>query len=737
MSAAPEYEAALITLESTATETTDTRSPLLHQSTLNEHQPLLPGASVVRTGKQHKKRHHHHNSIASKTLQQTEDDFAKLLTDVPNRKLSLPAACDNSSASEVPADNRCRSSSVSSSHFRRTFLEVVSSPTLIHQQPTRSLSNNNIRSSTSSTPQLSMNEAADEKVNGIIHTERRSVPETKAECRVETTRNWGLPSLSINRESSPKINSQQDKVKGCVSINGNRPNTIIQDQCPDDSPKQMAQSQSGTAGPRPLSLGRDEDHVPTSLLGTSIPTQFQVHNPSIAPSLLAMSVVSSDITLPSTVTHVPGFHRSICVENVQQPQCASSIPSSSTQPISIDSPTVVPSDNQVRPIHPSTIPQSSELHQPTETSSVNHSGESVTPSTTVPVYNHQSLSSILPSPFSNQAVARMQHLSNRTKGKQRVGARISGRDLVSGTWGQISALGLRRTSSVCSEPSLNTGRKHRYEFLLMQHSKNKLARMLVGESQRKNVQTTLGSQQIPTMAKSVIAPDKTSGSNSNQDLLDDNRNPSLETQSKQSSQPNQQTTEIRSLLNPSGRTPIRDLQLRLTTTMKSSPALNSASTKLESSVSTMVSNKTNPPQQRSMHRSVSCGPGAIAGSEKNATPVLRKNYSISPITLYLFQCDCLLNALLTHVTPSLKEKESKRQTFNALSQCLNAWHGSQIRLHLSGSTAYDVDATSSDLDIVITTKEADHLKVLQGLRDEIEMMKRRCSIDPSMKWPLE
>lgn len=94
---------------------------------------------------------------------------------------------------------------------------------------------------------------------------------------------------------------------------------------------------------------------------------------------------------------------------------------------------------------------------------------------------------------------------------------------------------------------------------------------------------------------------------------------------------------------------------------------------------------------------------------------------------YLLQSDFVLRAVIQQITPTDQERHIKRVTVNALAALIKNWRGDLIRLSVAGSTAYDVDSTASDLDVVLMTYQADHRKVLEELSAMISNAQQQMS----------
>ncbi|PFH33361.1 hypothetical protein BESB_085600 [Besnoitia besnoiti] len=136
-------------------------------------------------------------------------------------------------------------------------------------------------------------------------------------------------------------------------------------------------------------------------------------------------------------------------------------------------------------------------------------------------------------------------------------------------------------------------------------------------------------------------------------------------------------------------------------------------------------------------------PGLQAGGYSR--PAAGVGYSVSPpfagahpkstfsspphqVCRILLLSEQLLQQLLHHVTPSASARDEKRLLYNSLVHFVHNILGSEVSLYLAGSTAYDVDAAGSDLDVVLLDRSSpstDARGILQHLRAMIEAVQQQ------------
>ncbi|KEP61726.1 UNVERIFIED_CONTAM: hypothetical protein HHA_279320 [Hammondia hammondi] len=116
--------------------------------------------------------------------------------------------------------------------------------------------------------------------------------------------------------------------------------------------------------------------------------------------------------------------------------------------------------------------------------------------------------------------------------------------------------------------------------------------------------------------------------------------------------------------------------------------------------------------------------GPVSGS------VPSSSYASPPhqVCRILLLSEQLLQQLLHHVTPTASARDEKRLLYNSLVHFVHNILGSEVSLYLAGSTAYDVDAAGSDLDVVLLDRAApatDARGILQHLRSMIEAVQQQ------------
>ncbi|KFG59000.1 hypothetical protein TGRUB_279320B, partial [Toxoplasma gondii RUB] len=125
--------------------------------------------------------------------------------------------------------------------------------------------------------------------------------------------------------------------------------------------------------------------------------------------------------------------------------------------------------------------------------------------------------------------------------------------------------------------------------------------------------------------------------------------------------------------------------------------------------------------------SAGAAPGAV-GLGSGSVP--SSSYASPPhqVCRILLLSEQLLQQLLHHVTPTASARDEKRLLYNSLVHFVHNILGSEVSLYLAGSTAYDVDAAGSDLDVVLLDRAApatDARGILQHLRSMIEAVQQQ------------
>eukprot|EP00917_Polyrhabdina_sp_WS-2016_P028164 GHVP01060077.1.p1 GENE.GHVP01060077.1~~GHVP01060077.1.p1 ORF type:complete len:987 (-),score=176.59 GHVP01060077.1:232-3192(-) len=92
-----------------------------------------------------------------------------------------------------------------------------------------------------------------------------------------------------------------------------------------------------------------------------------------------------------------------------------------------------------------------------------------------------------------------------------------------------------------------------------------------------------------------------------------------------------------------------------------------------------------------------------------------------------------LSKICVKVTPDMRERNRKNAIFSSLNEIVHSLSATNdITLDVTGSTACDIDATHSDLDLAVTAPRADPLAVLQ----EISNLVVHAQFGRSPDWPL-
>lgn len=575
-------------------------------------------------------------------IRETEDDITQLLTAPPNRRPSLPT----SSAPQQLLPERTRASSASAG-LRPTFLEVVTTKRRKGSNDSKSPSENSVSDALMDTSN---------ECNTLLQAIEDGHPEEEEE--------GPLRSVGLDEVARDEIRSSSSGIAYPISHspNADSPNAYSISVSNDISSVSEVDADPNAAFPDTVHQDVPIYPIGDDPLVTRPPVSDVPFNAMISP--LISSLPESPISASAIQT--PAFFLSPELRPKRVIEFAPGGPGGF---------------QLVEKVATLSILESSKLSAAESTA---ESSDKIRMGS-----NERQLTAL---PFSRVAIARL--LSNQRR------ERAAMRGRATGTLGQLSALGIRRTSSVCSEPSLNTRRRHRYEIILMQHFQNKFGRLKKGDVKVKESSQSSGIRNSFGVQLSRHLTSKP------QDLVEASLNShtfygidshGISTHEIESHRENH-FSPSRSSFPPMASSPPLGPQTNRSSTGRSVSAFNSVQSEL----------------------------------------LRRALEQHSSSALYLFQSDCILRAIMTQITPSEQERESKRVTFNALASFLSSWKGHRMKVFVAGSTAYDVDSTSSDLDIVITTNDnTNYLKVLQDVCEKIRLAKERCAVHPSIHWPLQ
>lgn len=102
----------------------------------------------------------------------------------------------------------------------------------------------------------------------------------------------------------------------------------------------------------------------------------------------------------------------------------------------------------------------------------------------------------------------------------------------------------------------------------------------------------------------------------------------------------------------------------------------------------------------------------------------------------LQQLELTVDTYVGGITPSEREREAKRSLFNAFADFLRRAMHNRVAISVAGSTAYEVDARGSDLDVVLLTNWGAPPYILSAIVRYLHMT-QDVQKNTNTAWPLK